>query len=51
VSDTLKCPWPYYGGKSRVAARAWAAIGGDCHGYVEPFAGSLAGAAEIPGGR
>ena len=37
----LKAPFPYFGGKSRVAADVWAALG-DVANYVEPFAGSLA---------
>lgn len=37
----LLAPFPWFGGKSRVAAEVWAALGDvDC--YVEPFAGSLA---------
>lgn len=34
-------PFPWFGGKRRVASEVWAAIG-DVHNYVEPFAGSLA---------
>ena len=37
----LRAPFPYAGGKSRVAARVWARLGPVRH-YVEPFAGSLA---------
>ena len=38
---TLKPPFPYFGGKSRVAARIWKRLGVP-HVYAEPFAGSLA---------
>lgn len=37
----LKSPFPWFGGKSRVAHHVWAALG-DVDNYVEPFAGSLA---------
>jgi DNA adenine methylase len=37
----MKAPFPYFGGKSRVAADVWARIG-DVPRYIEPFAGSLA---------
>ena len=37
----MKAPFPYFGGKSRVASLVWDAIG-DVDNYVEPFAGSLA---------
>lgn len=36
---TLKAPFPYFGGKSRVAAQVWARLG-DVPNYVEPFFGS-----------
>ncbi len=35
----LKAPFPYFGGKSRVAAQVWAAFGAPAN-YVEPFFGS-----------
>lgn len=38
---TLRAPFPWFGGKSRVADVAWRAFG-DVPNYVEPFAGSLA---------
>ena len=38
---TLKAPFPWFGGKSRVAADVWARFG-DTPNYVEPFAGSMA---------
>jgi len=44
MSDTtpaLKAPFVWFGGKRRVAAQVWEALG-DADNYVEPFAGSLA---------
>ena len=38
----FKAPFPWYGGKSRVAHLVWDRIGADVTNYVEPFAGSLA---------
>jgi hypothetical protein len=37
----IKAPFPYFGGKRRVAAEVWRRFG-DVVNYVEPFAGSLA---------
>lgn len=37
----LRAPFPWFGGKRRVAAEVWAAFGNPTN-YVEPFAGSLA---------
>src|SRR3954463_13930337 len=37
----LKAPFPYFGGKSRVAPIIWERFG-EVRNYVEPFAGSLA---------
>jgi hypothetical protein len=37
----LKAPFPWFGGKSRVADLVWERFG-DVPNYVEPFAGSLA---------
>ena len=37
----IKSPFPWFGGKRRVAHEVWARLGA-CHNYVEPFAGSLA---------
>ena len=37
----LKAPFPWFGGKSRVADLVWERFG-NCPNYVEPFAGSLA---------
>jgi site-specific DNA-adenine methylase len=38
---TLRSPFPWFGGKSRVAPDVWVRFG-DVPNYVEPFAGSLA---------
>ena len=38
---TLKAPFPYYGGKARLAPQIWERLGNP-EVYVEPFAGSLA---------
>lgn len=37
--DTIKAPFPWFGGKSRVAPEVWAAFG-KVDNYVEPFFGS-----------
>jgi len=37
----VKAPFPWFGGKRKVAPQVWAALG-DVNSYVEPFAGSLA---------
>jgi site-specific DNA-adenine methylase len=37
----VKAPFPYFGGKSRIARAVWKRFG-DVRNYVEPFAGSLA---------
>ena len=37
----MKPPFPWFGGKRRVATEVWSALG-DVDNYVEPFAGSLA---------
>lgn len=44
------CPFPYFGGKRRVAAQVWQALAADVPGYTEPFAGSLAVLRLRPGG-
>lgn len=41
MTGPLRAPFPWFGGKSRVAHLVWAAFG-DVQNYVEPFAGSLA---------
>lgn len=43
----MKAPFPWFGGKRRVASLVWEAIG-DVENYVEPFAGSLAVLLERP---
>ena len=35
-------PFPYPGGKGRVAARVWQELGADVYSYLEPFCGSAA---------
>lgn len=40
MSATLKAPFPWFGGKSRVALLVWQRFGA-VRNYVEPFAGSL----------
>lgn len=46
--DGLKAPFPYFGGKSKVARVIWERFG-DVHNYVEPFCGSLAVLLKRPG--
>lgn len=41
MTEALKSPFPWFGGKRRVAAQVWAALGA-VDNYIEPFAGSLA---------
>lgn len=41
MKDFLKAPFPWFGGKSRVAHLVWDRFG-NVPNYVEPFAGSLA---------
>ena len=41
VSERLKAPFPWFGGKSRAAHIIWRRLG-DVYTYNEPFAGSLA---------
>lgn len=43
----VKAPFVWFGGKRRVAAHVWDALG-DPHNYIEPFAGSLAVLLERP---
>lgn len=40
-NNLLKSPYPYFGGKSKVASLIWKGFG-SIDNYVEPFAGSLA---------
>lgn len=39
MTIALKAPFPYFGGKSRIASLVWARFG-DVRNYVEPFFGS-----------
>ena len=41
MNEALKAPFVWFGGKRKVAAQVWEALG-DVDNYVEPFAGSLA---------
>ena len=41
VSDELRAPFPWFGGKRRAADLVWPRLG-DVSTYNEPFAGSLA---------
>ena len=41
MTQPLRAPFPYFGGKSRAAALVWSRFG-DVANYIEPFAGSLA---------
>ena len=40
--ETLKAPFPYFGGKSKAASLIWSRLGADAKNYVEPFMGSAA---------
>lgn len=42
-----RMPFPYFGGKSRIAPQVWAALG-DIDNYIEPFCGSAAVALARP---
>lgn len=42
MTQALTAPFPYFGGKRRVADLVWDRLGRDVSNYVEPFAGSLA---------
>jgi DNA adenine methylase len=39
---SIRAPFPWFGGKRRVATVAWHAFGSNVPNYIEPFAGSLA---------
>lgn len=39
--EVLKCPFPYFGGKSKIAKIVWNRLG-DVDNYCEPFCGSAA---------
>lgn len=42
MSEPVRAPFPWFGGKSRAAHLVWQAFGADVPNYCEPFAGSLA---------
>lgn len=46
----LKAPFPYFGGKRRVADVVWRAFGPGVPNYIEPFCGSMATLLARPGG-
>lgn len=50
AAPDLRAPFPWFGGKRRVAAQVWEALGA-VDNYVEPFAGSLAVLLERPDTR
>ena len=50
MSDLVRAPFPWFGGKRRVADVVWRAFGRDVPNYIEPFAGSLAVLLARPGG-
>ncbi|HWA29159.1 MAG TPA: DNA adenine methylase [Lacunisphaera sp.] len=50
MSEVLRAPFPWFGGKRRVADVVWRAFGPDVPNYIEPFAGSLAVLLARPGG-
>ena len=39
TAEPLRAPFPYFGGKAKVADKVWAALGDPRH-YIEPFFGS-----------
>ena len=41
MTESIRAPFPYFGGKKRVAAQVWGSLG-DVDHYVEPFCGSAA---------
>ena len=41
LPEPIKSPFPYFGGKSKIAAEVWQRFG-DVDNYVEPFCGSCA---------
>lgn len=50
MSEALRAPFPYFGGKRRVADIVWRAFGPDVPNYIEPFLGSAAVLLARPGG-
>lgn len=50
MAEQLRAPFPYPGGKSRVAEDAWRALGPDVVNYIEPFCATCAMLLLRPGG-
>lgn len=50
MSDALRAPFPWFGGKRRVASVVWRAFGSDVPNYIEPCFGSGAVLLGRPGG-
>lgn len=50
MAEPVRAPFPWFGGKRRVADVVWRAFGSDVPNYIEPFAGSLAVLLARPGG-
>jgi len=46
--ELIRAPFPWFGGKARVASLIWDRLGWDIGTYVEPFAGSCAVALNRP---
>lgn len=49
MTEKLRAPFPWFGGKSRAVSEVWDALG-DIDNYVEPFGGSAALLLGRPGG-
>lgn len=49
-AEALKSPYPWFGGKKKVAPILWRGFGATVPNYVEPFAGSVATLLARPGG-
>jgi hypothetical protein len=50
LTELLRAPFPWFGGKRRCADAVWSRLGADVANYVEPFAGSIAVLLGRPGG-
>lgn len=50
TSPKLKAPFPWFGGKARVASMVWERFGAEIGNYMEPFFGSGAVLLGRPGG-
>lgn len=54
IPSALRAPFPWFGGKSRVAEHVWERLGAQgedaCQHYIEPFLGSAAVLLARPGG-